>query len=907
MAAVMGLVVGGLAGNWFWGEWGAIAGGLAGFFAGALFLGQRQRMAFRKPEVLTSAREESTQRLELRLASLEQRVIELEAALGTAPSPRPEEIVAVAPTPATSETPSQAPAQLQTPLPAPSSIPTPPSARPMHPLWAWFVGGNAMTRIGVVVLFFGVAFLLRYFAEHFTISIEVRLLGVAFAGAVLVVVGLRTARTRPAYGWSLQGAGMGVLYLTAYAAYRQFDVIGAGPALALLAIISAITVWLALLADAEALAALALSGAFLAPILTGSDRNPVPLFTYFMVVNAVVLVIASTRTWRAVSVIGFMFTFVLGLFWGDRYYRPEHFASVEPFLALFFAAYVAMSILHARRAPGAPVKPLDGLLLFGVPLVAFALQVALVANTRYGAAWSALAIAMAYAVLAWWLRGQAPRGVPLLTRSFAALAAVFASMAIPFAFENRVTAALWSIEGALVYWLGIQQRSFWIRAFACALQVAAGVLFAVSGVAGREDQLFANAFFIGVMMIAFAGLASAYLADRNVDRLANGERAAVPLIFVWGALWWIAGGGVELVRQLPRMQEAHAVLAWVTAATALAWGARRLLGWDRVLGVALALPITMLLVALRDLARDHSTLLQAGWLLWPGAWLVVFLVLKAVDAVHAKEVQTTKDAQRGWIHSAHAAAAFVLTAQIAWELSEWTGRVTAADTVWVACAAALPAIAYLALATAMRDRATWPFDTHAVAYTRDGALPIAVLLAIWVLTVNLLSPGEPFPLPYVPLANPLEIELVLALIVLFRWGRSHTRMQERDRFALLGVGIFVCINGGILRAGHHWADIPWDLSALLGSRPLQAALTLAWSLTGTALMFVAARRVLRALWMVGAALLALVVVKLFVLDLGALSGLPRVVAFLGVGGLLLLIGYLSPLPPAAQAASTAQS
>ena len=46
-------------------------------------------------------------------------------------------------------------------------------------------------------------------------------------------------------------------------------------------------------------------------------------------------------------------------------------------------------------------------------------------------------------------------------------------------------------------------------------------------------------------------------------------------------------------------------------------------------------------------------------------------------------------------------------------------------------------------------------------------------------------------------------------------------------------------------------------------------------------------------------MLAVVVGKLFLIDLGALSGLPRVVAFLGVGVLLLVIGYLSPLPPAA--------
>jgi uncharacterized membrane protein len=52
-----------------------------------------------------------------------------------------------------------------------AAVPTPRANR----VWAWFTGGNTLTRIGVVVLFFGVAFLLRYFAEHFTIPIEARL------------------------------------------------------------------------------------------------------------------------------------------------------------------------------------------------------------------------------------------------------------------------------------------------------------------------------------------------------------------------------------------------------------------------------------------------------------------------------------------------------------------------------------------------------------------------------------------------------------------------------------------------------------------------------------------------------------------------------------------------------------
>jgi uncharacterized membrane protein len=55
---------------------------------------------------------------------------------------------------------------------------------------------------------------------------------------------------------------------------------------------------------------------------------------------------------------------------------------------------------------------------------------------------------------------------------------------------------------------------------------------------------------------------------------------------------------------------------------------------------------------------------------------------------------------------------------------------------------------------------------------------------------------------------------------------------------------------------------------------------------------------LRAWWSAGALLLAIVVAKLFLLDLATLSGLPRVVAFIGVGVLLLVIGYVAPFPPA---------
>jgi uncharacterized membrane protein len=62
-------------------------------------------------------------------------------------------------------------------------------------------------------------------------------------------------------------------------------------------------------------------------------------------------------------------------------------------------------------------------------------------------------------------------------------------------------------------------------------------------------------------------------------------------------------------------------------------------------------------------------------------------------------------------------------------------------------------------------------------------------------------------------------------------------------------------------------------------------------------MVVATRKGLRALWIVGAALMGVVVVKLFLVDLSSVGTVGRIVSFIGVGLLMLLLGYMSPVPP----------
>jgi uncharacterized membrane protein len=54
-------------------------------------------------------------------------------------------------------------------------------------------------------------------------------------------------------------------------------------------------------------------------------------------------------------------------------------------------------------------------------------------------------------------------------------------------------------------------------------------------------------------------------------------------------------------------------------------------------------------------------------------------------------------------------------------------------------------------------------------------------------------------------------------------------------------------------------------------------------------------------WLAGAALLAIVVAKLFLVDLSRIGSIERIISFVGVGLLMLVVGYFSPLPPAKEA------
>ena len=906
MSVVILALLGGVVGGASLGEaggfvLGAAIGGLMGFVAD---LKNRVRLLERRLDARPAA--EARPAADVRSAA-DARPPPAEVPLAheraAQPAPQPR-AAAEGPAPGVPEA-AHAPRERPRAAAAPPRRPRPPPAGPsaVEALFAkavgWFTTGNVPVKVGVVLSLFGVAFLVKEGIDRqwLVLPIELRLILVALFGVALLVIGWRVRVRQRTYALSVQGGGIGVLYLTIYASFANFGLLPAALAFALLVGVTAAAGALAVAQDARALAVLGTLGGFLAPVLasTGSG-NHVALFSYYALLDLAILGIAWFKAWRVLNLLGFAFTFGIGALWGIDAYEPELFATTEPFLVLFTLIYLAIPALFATRTAVELRGFVDGTLTFGTPIVAFTLQSRLVAGMEYGLAVSAVVLALVYVGMATFLYRTQREALRVLVEAQLALGLAFVTVAVPLALDARFTSAAWALQGAALVWLAYRQRRKLALVAGLALQVLSGVAY-VEQPWGTADWPIVNGYTLGALLLALAGFFSGRLLDPM-----RAEPAAQPLLrewlakalsialLVWGAGWWFFGGFAEVVRSAGSSAQFATMLGFVAATTWLAVVLAPRVAWPRLnwLGVA-SWPLAALFAAAAVLAFAHPAT-DFGWLGWPAVLGAMVYCLRA------------REAQFGRLAGAlHVTAYWLLVGLAVWEAQWLVDR--AADGVWPA-AAVLALAAALVLATLRAVSAVaWPFAAHARAYVEAGCGAVVAALALSTASLNLASSGDAAPLAYVPLVNPLELASVLAVLALLTWlaalGRHNAAFAAgaQARPAVAAAAAWFLVTMTVARSVHHFADVPYDLERLAGSTTFQSALSIVWGLTGLAAMVVGARSMRRAVWLAGAALMTVVVAKLFVVDLGNTGTLARVVSFLTVGVLLLVVGYFAPVPP----------
>ena len=758
----------------------------------------------------------------------------------------------------------------------------------------WLQGfwqGNPLVKVGIVLLFFGVASGLKLAVQHAVLPIWLRLILAACAGLGLLSFGYSRARQakQRIFGLSLQGGGCALLYLVVYFMFARYTMIGQLPAFSLFALLGVSCVLLAVRQDGAVLAVFGVSGAFLAPVLAGGrSPTPLPLFLYLSLLNAFILIIDWSRAWRVLNIAGFILSLAVAGTWAVDNYRDSHYLLTQCFIALFLFAYSAMPALTALWRSSGRLGWQEGTLLFGPALAGAFLQHQLLGHTLYGEAWSAFLGALWYLLL-WQALFRRPEAeIRLLERSHLAIAIALLTLAIPLAFGAQATSAFWAAEGCAVVWFGGQQKRRSAQFAGIGMIFLAGIALLPHWATLGQQHPFFNDQIFGAAIIT----ASSLFAARQLRALGNAAALPAFLPFIWGILWWLGCGLQQIEHFLPANEHAAAGLLLISASLLLLEGLIVLWRWPEAQACAILLPFALWASLFVNAQHTPHPLANLMLLAAPVALLIHERLL-------ARHLGSSAD--WFWVLRSLSGWWYLLTLcgmELAW-LGE---QYMASPELW----RTLAWLAILSLGVALPtfgERLMPALARLSGAYTPNLTIPPLLLgLAGLLCWANLNLAGNSPGIPYLPVFSFFDLGCLLGFTAIHRYlgslSESASLLANRT---LLGL-IFLWISAMAARLVHAWAGIPFTAHALLHATAFHASLSLLWTTLAMGCMIFASRRQLLSLWYAGFALLCAVGGKLLLIDARNHGTLAWTLTLIGVALLVLAAAYFAPRPPGSDAA-----
>jgi uncharacterized membrane protein len=834
------------------------------------------------------------------IRALDRRLIRLETQIREFLPPSPAEEPAVAPTPDEIAVPEEAviaPAEVAAALEAPERVPDLllPAAGP-GPGWERALAENWLVWLGGLTLALGGAFLVKLSIDYGLLTPAVRVALGLLLGIGMAIGADRLARSEPSGDaapersapapQALAAAGAAIVFASLYAAYELYDLIPAAAAFPLLAATAAATVVMALRHGAY-VAALGIVGAYAVPLLVATGgAQALPLFAYLAVVTAAALAVLRHRAWWWLA------WFALGgdIFWtllwlGEMGERPQ-----TPIVGAFLLLLLAMFAAFRRGMAGMPflagpaLAPMVGAVV-RVAFWAIAFVLLVLVHTD-GFAAAALAAVFLAALFTMWFAWHDPDLDDIAAAAGALLLLVLATWNLPLPHDQadplvylRQPVAVGDFTTAAILaatllglggFLALQQTprpGRW-----AALSAAAPLLILVIAYWRLEGFTLELGWTATALAVAGLELWAAAAVARRRSTGAQGEMALAA--YAVGVL-----GGTILAATFAL------TTAWLSVALALHLPA---MGWVEgrfrlrvlrhlALGVAV---IVLVRLAANPYVLDYPLAATPifNWMLYGyGVPAAAFIIATRQFGSRADDLL---------VGVLEAGATLFTTLLLTLELRHLLfGRLDAP--LGDLGSDAVQALLWLVLAAVL----LWLGERRARPVLRWGGVILFVVATVqtvlWqVVVANPLWTGDPVGrlmfFDALSLAYGLPAVLYAAIAGL-RVGPIELRRAARSLAAGFG---FVWISLEI-RHAFRGENLIWG-ECSQGEWYAYSAAWLALAAIGLAVGLLRGNE-----WLRRAALaaLALVVAKVFLFDMAALAGVLRALSFLGLGAVLVAIGY----------------
>jgi hypothetical protein len=473
-------------------------------------------------------------------------------------------------------------------------------------------------------------------------------------------------------------------------------------------------------------------------------------------------------------------------------------------------------------------------------------------------------------------------------------------------------AALLVLIASRLQWAVARQFALWVQSLV-GLVFLAVILAHTQWPSGSNPANLWEGPFLGALLISMGALFSSRFFERQAEEaltgLANRLLGAagfwwfgfvLPALASWLAFWygWLWPSGHDEFWTSYALLLALSAVLFARLAKLMDWSQLRNLATPVWLGLATS-SIFMVFKLYFDVSARQEVWWAYGtlwvvseWLLWywqQQAWPVSDIGLKTLHSIRTIGPWLMMwPVGRHWLEAWLAAGSEEerqLLAEAGWSAAGSWSRY-------------LPTWAMMLVLVGLLRRVRsggWPV-APVMDWYRQVLIPLGtgwsvLLIVIW----NLRQNGWMAPLPYLPVLNPLDLTTGFVLLLALTTFRRETGWTKQTLY-ITGLSAYAWFNLMLLRSVANYLDIPYRFDVLFAAQFVQAMLSLVWSLTALLLMRAAAVRLSRQVWTLGAVLLGIVVAKLFFVDLSDVGGLARIVSFVGVGLLMVAIGYVAPLP-----------
>ena len=330
------------------------------------------------------------------------------------------------------------------------------SFRKNNPDLEKFIGENLVSKIGIAILVIGIAFFVKYAIDKEWIN-EIARVGIGIlCGGIVLGFAHRLHKKFKAFSSVLVAGGIAIFYFTIGIAFHQYHIFGQTAAFIIMLLITSFSVFISIIYDRQELAALSIIGGFATPfMLSTGEGNYQVLFTYLLILDCGMLVLAYLRKWNAINIMAYCFTWLLYSIWLQSkvmYLDNAPYKGAFIFATIFYVVFMLMNIINNIKERK-PFKVLDLSLLISNTFLYFGFGMQILKNYHPELQGAFSVVLAGFNFICSWLLYKKLKADTKLVYLMIGLTLTFVTLAAPIQLHGNYITLFWALEAVLLIWL----------------------------------------------------------------------------------------------------------------------------------------------------------------------------------------------------------------------------------------------------------------------------------------------------------------------------------------------------------------------------------------------------------------------------------------------------------------------